>query len=303
MDWDSDYIQNLVALAVAEDRPSAFAAALLASSAVQARVVATDDLICAGLPLVKNIYRAIRAAVEITKLVEEGSEVRRGDAILRVQGNAEAVLRGKRAALNFLSYLSSTATQTRRLADEIRGTQAKVCGPRETAPGLGLLEQHAIALGGGRANSENDVLLTTDHVRLGGGVQAALDHAHSAIALQMQLRAMTAYEAVGTEPDAMEQSAAVIQIEVQSEGELREALGSGAGYVILKNMTLEESRQCAQIVRKVRPDCAIEISGAITLANVRGYAETGADYLCCGELTRPAARVGFDLLVERGEEK
>lgn len=100
-------------------------------------------------------------------------------------------------ALNVLEHLSDIATRTRRFAEEVNGTRAKICGPREATPGMRRLEQYAIELIGGRGHHANDILLTTNHVRLAGAGKAALDHAHSLVALQLRPRSMTAYEAVG----------------------------------------------------------------------------------------------------------
>jgi nicotinate-nucleotide pyrophosphorylase (carboxylating) len=132
-------------------------------------------------------------------------------------------------------------------------------------------------------------------------VKAALDQAHSYASLRMSPLATTAYEAVGLPPSQNEASSLPIQIEVRNEAELREALGAGAAAVLLDYFTPDQARACVQIVRHIQPDCIVEISGGITLANARTYAETGADYLSSGALTHSAPNADLSLLVDSVE--
>lgn len=133
---------------------------------------------------------------------------------------------------------------------------------------------------------------------LAGGVTAVLDQAHSYVSAHMKPRAMTAYEAAGATPTESEAASLPIQIEVRNESELREALSAGAQSVLLDNMGLDHARSCVEIARDFRPDCIVEISGGITLANVRAYAETGADYLSSGVLTQSVPNADLRLLVD-----
>lgn len=114
---------------------------------------------------------------------------------------------------------------------------------------------------------------------------------------------MTAYEAVGSAPTEAEATSLSIQIEVRHEGELREALAAGPEAILLDNMTADQARHAVEIVRSIRPACAVEISGGITLANARAYAETGADFLSSGALTHSAPNADLSLLVDSIEEK
>src|SRR5208283_4666359 len=131
------------------------------------------------------------------------------------------------------------------------------------------------------------LLLKENHIALAGGVKAALDQAHAFASSRMNPRAMTAYEAVGTQAER-EPAGLGIQIEVRNEEELQEALSAGAEAVLLDNMTPEQARHCVEITRRIRPICVVEISGGITLENARAYAVSGADYLSSGALTHSA---------------
>jgi nicotinate-nucleotide pyrophosphorylase (carboxylating) len=307
MDWDSSYIQRLIAAALDEDVGSGdvtVAATIPTNARGQAHVVAKQDLICAGLSLSERVFRALDPQMKIELRAKDGQQVNKGQDLMHLDGKASAILTGERTALNFLGRLSGIATLTHHFVEQIAGTRAKMRDTRKTTPGLRLLEKYAVMMGGGtnhRIGLFDAILLKENHIALAGGVKAALDQAHSYVSSQMTPRALTAYEAVGMVPSEAEASSLSIQIEVRNENELREALAAGAEAVLLDNMAPDEARHCIEIVRRVRSDCVVEISGGITLANVRAYAETGADYLSSGALTHSAPNADMSLLVDRME--
>lgn len=304
MDWNSRYIQGLIEAALAEDVGSgdvSMAAIVPVQARSQAHIIAKEDLICAGLPLAEKVFQAIDPQMKLEPRVVDGQQVLRGKDLLHLDGAAGAILTGERTALNFLGRLSGIATLTHQFVKQIAGTSAKIRDTRKTTPGLRLLEKYAVKMGGGtnhRIGLFDAILLKENHVALAGGVKAALDQAHSYASSRMQPRAMTAYESVGAVPSEAEASSLPVQIEVRNESELREALSAGAEAVLLDNMTPEQARQCVRIVRKTRPGCIVEISGGVTLANVRTFAETGADYLSSGALTHSAPNADLSLLVD-----
>jgi len=167
---------------------------------------------------------------------------------------------------------------------------------------LRALEKYAVKCGGGtnhRFGLYDAVLIKENHIAIAGGVKAALDRAHAFTSLKMAApRAASAYDAVDLHPEVAGPGALSVQIEVRYEGELREALDAGAEAVLLDNMTPDVARRCVQLARSLRRDCVLEISGGITLDNVRAYAETGADFLSSGALTHSAPSADLSLLVE-----
>jgi len=307
MDWNSSSIEKLIAAALAEDVGAgdvSVAATVPEKAQAQAHIVAKQDLICAGLQLVEKVFRALDPQMKIDLCAADGQRVAKGKDLVYLDGRAGAILSGERTALNFLGRLSGIATLTHQFIEQIAGTHAKIRDTRKTTPRLRLLEKYAVKMGGGtnhRMGLFDAILLKENHIALAGGVKAALDQAHSYVASRMKLRSMTAYEAVGTAPSEAEASSLSIQIEVRNESELQEALSAGAEAVLLDNMSPEQARRCVVIVRATRPDCIVEISGGITLANVREYAETGADYLSSGALTHSAPNADVSLLVDRIE--
>jgi len=304
MNWDSSYISDLIERALAEDigpGDVTVEATIPGHAAGRARIVAKQELICAGLLLAERIFRRLDPNVKLERHLEDGQFVRKKQDILRLDGRVSAILTGERPALNFLGRLSGIATLTHRFVQQLAGTQAKIRDTRKTAPGLRLLEQYAVRMGGGtnhRAGLYDAILLKRNHIAFAGGVKAALDQAHSYASSRMSPLATTAYEAVGLSPSQNEASSLPIQIEVRNEDELREALGAGAEAVLLDYLTPDQARACVQIVRHIQPDCVVEISGGITLANARAYAETGADYLSSGALTHSAPNADLSLLVD-----
>jgi nicotinate-nucleotide pyrophosphorylase (carboxylating) len=305
VDWNSEYIEQLVAAALREDVGTgdvSVAATIPETARVQAHIVAKQELICAGLPLAERVFRAPDPQIKFEMRATEGQKISKGAHVLRLDGKASAILTSERAALNFLGHLSGIATLTHQFVDQIAGTRAKIRDTRRTIPGLRLLEKYAVLIGGGtnrRIGLFDAILLEENHIAIAGGVKAALDRAHSYASLRAKPRAMTAYEAVGAAPSEDEASPLPIQIEVRNESELREALSAGAEAVLLHNMSPDQARACVEIVRTIRPACVVEISGGITLANARAYAQTGADYLSSGALTNSAPNAGLSLLVDR----
>ena len=280
MDWNSEAITSLVRQALAEDVGRGDAttqATVLETATARARILARESLVCAGLPLAELVFRELDADGQIKLLCREGEEIKAGCDVLHLKGKARAILTGERTALNFLARLCGIATLTRRFVGELDGTRAKIRDTRKTTPLLRALEKYAVRVGGGtnhRFGLYDAILLKENHVALAGGIRSALERARE-------------YD-----------SSLPVQIEVRNEAELGEALEAGAQSVLLDNMTPEIAARCVAIARQLRPQCTVEISGGITLANVRAYARTGADFLSSGALTHSAPAANLSLLVE-----
>lgn len=308
MNWDSPYIESLVRRALDEDigpGDVSTAATIPARATGNARIIAREALICAGLPLAQKVFGALDPAMRFEGKVRDGDRVQEGCELTKLAGNARALLTGERTALNFLARLSGIATVTAKLAEQLKETKAKIRDTRKTTPGLRALEKYAVKMGGGtnhRMGLYDAILLKENHIVVAGGVTQALDQAHAYAAAHAQARAMTAYEEAGG-PLESRSTAVPVQIEVRNETELRDALEAGAESVLLDNMTPGAAKQCVEIVRKIRPDGIVEISGGITLENARAYAESGADYLSSGMLTHSAPAANLSLLVDSIEDK
>ena len=307
MNWDSEYVRRLVETALEEDIGAGDATVLAtipARATGKARIIARQDMVCAGLPMAERVFRALDPEMKIELRVHDGDLVTKGTVLLHLGGKARAILTGERTALNFLARLSGIATMVHGFAERIRGTRARIRDTRKTTPGLRLLEKYAVKTGGGtnhRIGLYDAILLKENHIALAGGVKQALDQAHSYAALHSKPDALTAYEEAV--PSRATDTVLPIQIEVRDEQELREALSAGAESVLLDNMTPAEARRSVELARSLQPECLVEISGGITLENLHAYAESGADFLSSGMLTHSAPAANLSLLVDSIEDK
>jgi nicotinate-nucleotide pyrophosphorylase (carboxylating) len=309
MDWNSAEIAALVRRALAEDVGSGDATALAtvpAAATARAHILARAELVVAGLPLAKEVFEALDSVAHVEYLVRDGDVVAKDTVLAKIAGPARAILTGERTALNFLAHLSGIATLTHQFVERLAGTKARIRDTRKTTPGLRLLEKYAVRMGGGtnhRVGLYDAILLKENHIALAGGVKAALDQAHAYASLHSSSPEINAYEAVKPAQESNVPAALSVQIEVRDERELREALDAGAQAVLLDNMIPEQAKHCVELVRSIRPDCIVEISGGITLKNARAYALTGADFLSSGVLTHSAPAANLSLLVDSIQEK
>jgi nicotinate-nucleotide pyrophosphorylase (carboxylating) len=243
-----------------------------ASQHARGEFVARERLVVAGTGLLRLIYTE-RGGVDELRLVErDGEQCEAGDVIATVRGQARVLLECERVALNFLQRLSGVATAARRYAEAVAGTGCKVLDTRKTTPGLRLLEK-AAALAGGVTNHRiglyDAILIKNNHIAAAGGVRAAIERARAA--------------------------GMAIQVEVRTRDEMREALDAGAKHLLLDNLTPAEA---AEWIGEIDGRAKVELSGGITLENVRAYADAGADFVSSGAITHSAPAVDISFRLE-----
>ncbi len=299
MDWNSRYVAELVRRALEEDiggGDATTAAVVSPRATARAKILTRQTLVCAGLPMAEKVFQALDPEVRVTFPHNDGSFVEPGAEIVQIKGNARAVLSGERTALNFLAHLCGVATLTRRFVEQLAGTRTRIRDTRKTTPGLRALEKYAVKAGGGnnhRFGLYDAILLKENHIALAGGIKEALDKAHTHVSPRTPPpRAASAYDAAGLDPEVVGPGPLPVQIEVRNQREMLEALGAGAEAVLLDNMPVERAAECVKMARGMRPECVIEISGGITLDNVRAYADTA------GMLTHSAPAANLSLLVD-----
>lgn len=242
------------------------------SRRARGRYIARQPLVLAGEGLLPAIFGARGGVETIEVLRRSGESLEPGDVIATVTGKARILLECERTSLNFLQRLSGIATLARRYADAVRGTGCRVLDTRKTTPGLRRLEKMAAAAGGvtnHRMGLFDAILIKNNHIAAAGGIRPALE---AALATGLP-----------------------VEIEVRSRAELEEALGGGATHVLLDNLTPEEA---AAEIRYIAGRAKVELSGGITLDNVRAYAETGADFVSCGAITHSAPAVDINFRIE-----
>lgn len=234
----------------------------------------------AGVAVAAAAFEALDSAVSAEIRIADSARVAPGDVVLVVDGPTRALLGAERTALNLLCHLSGVATATRRWADALEGTGARVRDTRKTLPGLRALQKYAVRCGGGtnhRMSLGDAALVKDNHVVAAGGVAEAFRRVRAA------------------RPDL------VIEVEVDTVGQFREVLAAGADLVLLDNMTAATLRECVAIAAAHRRDTGcpvlLEASGGLTIERAREVGETGVDFLSVGALTHSAAvlDLGVDL--------
>ena len=239
------------------------------SQTASARLVARKPGTIAGLIAAEAAFRLTDPAIRFECLTPDGSKVEAGAVLAKISGPARGILTGERVALNFLTHLSGVATVTAALVAAVAGTRARISDTRKTLPGLRRLQKYAVRCGGGvnhRFGLYDAVLIKDNHIAAAGGIAAALKAARGS---------------------------GKIEIEVDDLGQLEEALAGSADIVLLDNMSLEDLRRAVAITKG---RAVLEASGNVTLATVRGIAETGVDVISSGGLTHsaPTLDVGLD---------
>jgi nicotinate-nucleotide pyrophosphorylase (carboxylating) len=267
---------DLVKAALAEDLAGGVdvtsVATIAADAELKAEFVARESGVVVGIEMAKAVLTEVGVA-GIEVLVQDGASVNAGDILIRVSGNARAILLAERTALNFLGHLSGIATLTNQWVKEITGTNCQVRDTRKTTPGWRELEKFAVHMGGGtnhRMSLSDAALIKDNHIAAAGGVKAAFNAVRRAF------------------------PTAPIEIEVDTLEQLAEVLPLKPDLVLLDNMTAE---QCRAAVSLVAGQTKLEASGGITLDKARSYAETGVDYLAIGALTHSAKNfdIGLDV--------
>jgi len=248
------------------------AACVPADRRAAGRFFARQDLVLAGVELLPVIYE-LRGGVEALDLhLASGDRASDGDPVATVSADAHRLLECERVALNFLQRLSGVATVARRFVDAVAGTGTQILDTRKTTPGLRRLEKMAAAAGGvtnHRMGLWDAILIKNNHVTAAGGVRQAIENARA--------------------------SGLPIEIEVRTRAELDEALAAGAGHLLLDNLTPAEA---ADWIRYIAGRAKTEISGGITLANVRAYADAGPDYISSGAITHSAVACDLNFRLE-----
>jgi len=232
--------------------------------------------VVAGTQLAVEAFRQMDAGISVTVNTPDGTRIAPGDVLMRVTGNARAVLSAERTALNFMGRMSGIATLTAAFVDRVAHTRARILDTRKTTPGLRAFEKYAVLCGGGvnhRFGLFDAILIKDNHVGVAGGVIPALQRAKRHAG-----------------------STVKIEIEVDSLAQLDEVLKEGADIILLDNMT---PAMLAEAVRRVAGRIVTEASGGVTLASVAAIAESGVDYISSGALTHsaPVLDLGLDITI------
>lgn len=270
-------IEPLVRRALEEDlgRGGDITSASVIPLDARARVVmaSRQEGIIAGLDVAELTFRMVDPALKISRLKNDGAEVKRGDDVMEVEGCARSILMAERVALNFVGRMSGIATLTQKMVKAVGNHKARICSTRKTTPGLRAVEKYAVKMGGGSAHRmglDDAVMIKDNHIAMAGGVTVALRRAKESIGHTVK-----------------------IEIEVDTLDQLKEVLAEGADIIMLDNMSLEDM---AAAVKMIGGKSIIEASGNVTLERIPKIAATGVDMISSGALTHSAPNfdVGLD---------
>ena len=237
-------------------------------------IVAKSPCVLAGLEIAAEAFRQLDPAVQVHLFYHDGDGCAPGATVADVRGSAALMLTAERTALNFLQQLSGIATITRRFVDAAAG-RITILDTRKTTPTLRALEKYAVRAGGGsnhRSGLDDGILIKDNHVRLAGGVAAAVGRMKAA------------------------RQEMPIEVEAQSLADVDAAVAAGADVILLDNLSIEDTRQA---VARIAGKAKIELSGGVTLERIPALAETGADYVSIGALTHSAPAVDLSFEIER----
>jgi nicotinate-nucleotide pyrophosphorylase (carboxylating) len=235
-----------------------------------------DGGVLAGTAFADAVARACRCT--ITWRNQDGSTVGPGTTVGRVQGELAAILRAERPMLNLLQRACGIATVTRAYVDALRGTACRILHTRKTAPGLRALDVAAVIAAGGqrhRVDLAHEIMVKDNHWQALG--RAGLGHALA---------------------EAKKRGVTALYVEVESIDQLKLACTAGATRLLVDNQSPETVRDWGRRARALAPNIEIEATGGITMANVRAYAEAGADFISVGALTHSVRAADIALEVK-----
>lgn len=245
----------------------------------RAFIVVKADGILAGIEVARAVFRRIDPSLQFELLISEGSKVKPGDVIARIEGVMASILKAERVALNFLQHLSGIASETHRYVEAVKGLNVHIMDTRKTIPGLRSLEKYAVRVGGGYNH----------RLHLGDGVLIKDNHLAALHSQGVSLKKVV------TEAKQKVSHNFKVEVEVTTAEEAMEATDAGADIIMLDNMTLEEMRHAVKVIKG---RVLLEASGGITLDNVRRVAETGVNLISIGALTHSAKTLDISLEVE-----
>ncbi|KPK78671.1 MAG: nicotinate-nucleotide pyrophosphorylase [candidate division Zixibacteria bacterium SM23_73] len=272
-------IRHLIELALFEDigkRDLTSEAIIDEDLLAKGMIVAKEEGVIVGLEIAKMVFCQLDPNLVFESSFKDGSKVMRGEEVATLKGKAKNMLSGERTALNFLQRLSGIATLTSKYVEKIKDTGVKILDTRKTTPGLRALEKYAVKRGGGenhRMGLFDRILIKENHIKAAGSISRAIGKAKA--------------------KNPMEK----IEVETRSLDEVKEAVNSGADWIMLDNMSIDETKKAVKMIRSCKREIKIEASGRIDLNNVREVALTGINFISVGALTHSAPALDFSLLL------
>ncbi|MFL6554712.1 MAG: carboxylating nicotinate-nucleotide diphosphorylase [Bacillus sp. (in: firmicutes)] len=243
--------------------------------------LAKDEGVFCGEEIIKTGFQLLNNEISTRVFVKDGEEINYGDQLARVSGKIADLLKGERVILNLVQRMSGIATLTRKTVNTLDSGHTKICDTRKTTPGLRMLEKYAVRCGGGfnhRFGLYDGVMIKDNHISFAGSITKAV-------------------EAIRKNAGHMVK----VEVEVESEEQVIEAVNAGADVIMFDNRTPDEIKE---LIKLVPATFITEASGGIQLANIAEYRETGVDYISLGYLTHSykALDISVKVLWNKGDE-
>lgn len=244
-----------------------------------AKIMTREPMILAGISWAEHVFHLIDPEIQIQWYYKDGEHININNILCHVQGSARNILSAERTALNFIQTLSGTATQTQRYVAKLQGLKTILLDTRKTIPGLRYAQKYAVCCGGGRNHRQglyDAFLIKENHIIACGSITEAIKKARSLFPKKK------------------------LEIEVETLNELQEALAVFPDVIMLDNFDLRKINAAMEMRREMKAHEKIqfEVSGNITLDNIRAFAETGVDYISIGAITKHIQAIDLTLLFQ-----
>lgn len=230
------------------------------------KLLVKEDGVLAGISVAKEVIHQVDPAIKMTQFFNDGDLIKVGDVVFELQGPAQSMLTAERSLLNFMQRMSGIATNTRKYVDAVKGTNTKILDTRKTTPGLRVFEKYAVTVGGAvnhRFGLFDMIMLKDNHIDFAGGIEKAIDTTHEYLKNNnLDLK---------------------IEIETRNLDEVKRVVEhGGVNRIMLDNFSPELIQDA---LKMINGKYETEASGGITLENIKGYAQSGVDFISVGALT------------------
>lgn len=237
-----------------------------------ASFIAKETGIISGLHIIKATYQVLDPSVEVNLLKQDGDKIASGETIATIKGSIKSILTGERVILNLLQRMSGIATMTNEAVQLLNSSNTRICDTRKTTPGLRMFEKYAITCGGGlnhRFGLYDGVMIKDNHIAFCGSIENAVTKVRSRLGPMVK-----------------------IEVETESEADVKEAVKSDCDVIMFDNQTADTIKKWKKLV----PETILtEASGNITLDNLASYHDAGVDFISLGYLTHSVKSLDISL--------
>ena len=244
---------------------------------VSAIILTREDMTLSGQAWANEVFNQIDPKIKIEWMFKDGDTIKKNKTLAIINGKRNSIVMAERCVLNFLQILSSTATQTRCYVDAVNGTKCKILDTRKTIPGLRLAQKYAVSCGGGknhRFGLFDAILLKENHITNSSSINELVK--------------------IGR----IKYPNILIEVEVETIKQLKEAIKSGADRVLLDNFNQEMLQEACKINSLSKNSTELEASGNITIENIKNIAKTGVDFISVGAITKNIKSIDLSMLID-----